>query len=217
MSEHNSNLKNTRKEYSLSELNENSIPQNPIKLFDLWLKIAFDKNVNEPNAMTISTCDLNGQPSSRIVLLRNVEDGNFIFFTNYESKKGKTVALNPKVALNFFWPELEKQVRIEGLITKYSGTKSDEYFNSRPYLSQIGAIASQQSEELESRATLENKIDELIIKYPEGQLIQRPEYWGGYEIKPNYIEFWQGRIGRLHDRISYSLENENWSTKRLNP
>jgi pyridoxamine 5'-phosphate oxidase len=210
------NIENIRKEYSLKKLDENETKDCPFDQFKIWFQEALDANVNEPNAMVLSTLGMNNYPSSRVVLLRGVSRSGLRFFTNYKSKKGKELDKNPKAALNFFWPELERQIRIVGDVVKTSEQISDEYFNSRPYNSRIGAWASPQSEVIPSRDWLENMEKEYKLKYNEDS-IKRPEYWGGYELLPIEFEFWQGRPSRLHDRIIYELSDNKWIKKRLAP
>jgi pyridoxamine 5'-phosphate oxidase len=210
------NIENIRKEYSLKKLDENETKDCPFEQFKIWFQEALDANVNEPNAMVLSTLGMNNYPSSRVVLLRGVSQSGLRFFTNYKSKKGKELDKNPKAALNFFWPELERQIRIVGDVVKTSEQISDEYFNSRPYNSRIGAWASPQSEVIPSRDWLENMEKEYKLKYNEDS-IKRPEYWGGYELLPIEFEFWQGRPSRLHDRIVYELSDNKWIKKRLAP
>jgi pyridoxamine 5'-phosphate oxidase len=206
-----------RKNYSQKKLTEKKAEQNPMKQFAKWWKQAVDSKIEEVNAMTLATASSDGMPSARIVLLKGVEENGFIFFTNYESYKGKQLAENPKACLVFFWKELERQVRITGLIEKISAASSDVYFYSRPVASQVGAIASPQSQVIESRDWLDTHYKELKKKLKD-KTILRPEHWGGYIVKPVIIEFWQGRPSRLHDRLQYSLEdNGEWKIERLAP
>lgn len=208
-------LSNYRKSYEKSELIESSIPDNPLDLFTKWFHEAEEiGGTEEVNAMTISTIGTDGFPKSRIVLLKQFTSDGFIFFTNYESEKGKSIAANPNVCLSFFWPYAERQVIIKGFAEKTSDEVSDEYFNSRPFGSQLGALASNQSEVISSRKILEGKIKNLEIEF-EGKEISRPKFWGGYIVKPVEIEFWQGRPNRLHDRIRYQIENSEWKIDRL--
>jgi pyridoxamine 5'-phosphate oxidase len=204
-----------RKDYVQHELTEANCPNLPHELLDQWLKDAHTDS-EDANAMTISTVDQNGQPSSRIVLLRELSQTGIIFFTNYNSKKGRDISKNNKVALNFFWPWMERQVRIEGVIEKVDESISDAYFDSRPRESQLGAIASSQSESLSDRKVLEDKLNALAHQFAD-QAIPRPTHWGGYLVRPKYFEFWQGRSSRLHDRIAYRNENDQWITGRLFP
>lgn len=208
-------LANIRNDYNLGSLDERDVQKNPITQTSLWLEEAIKFNIHEPTAIHLSTVSESGRPSSRIVLLKEITKEGFVFFTNYESKKGKELSKNPYVALVLFWKELERQVRIEGITEKISTQSSDDYFNSRPLGSRIGAIASPQSTIIKDRTLLEKKVNEL-----EGsplETIKRPEYWGGYLVKPTYIEFWQGRKSRLHDRLAFTLEQGQWTINRLAP
>jgi len=208
-------LSNYRKSYEKSELLENSISENPIGLFSKWFQEAEDIGGSEEiNAMTISTIGLDGFPKNRVVLLKQFTSEGFVFFTNYKSEKGKAIAENPNVCLSFFWHNSERQVIIKGIAEKTSEQISNDYFYSRPIGSQLGAIASHQSEVISGREVLENKIASLEKEF-EGQEIIRPEYWGGYIVKPSEIEFWQGRQNRLHDRIRYQLHEGIWKIERL--
>jgi pyridoxamine 5'-phosphate oxidase len=210
-------LSNYRKSYEKSELLENSIPNNPIQLFEQWFQEA-EKNEQqlEVNAMTVSTIGLDGFPKSRVVLLKSYDKSGFIFFTNYDSDKGKAIQKNPQVCLSFFWPSLERQVIIKGLAQKTTSEVSDSYFNSRPTGSKLGAITSNQSEIIASREVLESKLHDLEAFY-KNKTISRPDNWGGILVTPSEIEFWQGRPNRLHDRIRFRLiENDtNWKSQRL--
>ena len=207
-------IKDLRTDYQKSELNVNDLTEEPITLFQQWINQAITYS-NDANAFVLSTVNSNGVPSSRVLLLRDATKKGFSFFTNYSSRKSQEIELNPNVCMNFFWPEMERQVRINGSISRLSEQESDDYFNSRPYESRIGAWCSPQSQVIESREVLENKIQELKKKYPNE--VPRPENWGGYTIVPNEIEFWQGRASRLHDRFLYSKEGENWTINRLAP
>jgi pyridoxamine 5'-phosphate oxidase len=206
-----------RRDYKLQTLSEKDVAEHPIKQFDKWWEQAINSNIDEVNAMTLATVSKDGQPSARIVLLKGYDDNGFVFFTNYNSRKGHELQNNNKACLVFFWKELERQIRIEGSIQKTSATDSDAYFTSRPTLSKIGAWASPQSEAVPSRTYLEQRLSEMEKNF-NGKEIERPEHWGGYTVQPNYIEFWQGREGRLHDRICYNLNDDGkWSTGRLAP
>ena len=208
-------LSNYRKSYEKSELLESSISKNPIELFSKWFQEAEEIGGSEEiNAMTISTIGLDGFPKNRVVLLKQLTSEGFVFFTNYESEKGKAIAENPNVCLSFFWHNSERQVIIKGIAEKTSEKISDDYFKSRPEGSQLGAIASNQSEVIPGREYLEEKIQELQDNLA-GKDIQRPAYWGGYLVKPVEIEFWQGRANRLHDRIRYQYQNSVWKIERL--
>lgn len=208
-------LSNYRKSYEKSELIENAIPENPFELFSKWFQEAEAiGGTEEVNAMTIATIGTDGFPKSRIVLLKQLTSEGFIFFTNYESEKGKSIAENPNVCLSFFWPYAERQVIIKGKAEKTSDAISDEYFHSRPIGSQLGAVASHQSEVISDREVLEEKIKNLEAEFS-GKEITRPNYWGGYLVKPHEIEFWQGRPNRLHDRIRYQLQESAWKKDRL--
>jgi pyridoxamine 5'-phosphate oxidase len=205
-----------RHDFSKESLDEKDVHQNPITQFSKWFQEAVDAKANEPNAMTVSTVSADGKPSSRILLLRNFDDNGFVFYTNYTSRKGEEIAVNPNAALLFFWPELERQVRIEGVLSKQTSKESDLYFNSRPRASKLGAWTSAQSKVVANRKVLDEEYEKLSKKYTE-ENIPRPEYWGGYVLKPHMIEFWQGRLSRLHDRIQYTLREGEWKIERLAP
>lgn len=208
---------NMRKIYQLQSLLEKDLNENPIAQFENWWQQAVESKIEEPNAMALATCDASGKPSARIVLLKEIKDNGFVFFTNYQSRKGKEIEENPFVSLLFFWKELERQVRIEGKIKKIPAAESDEYFNSRPPESRIGAWSSPQSNVINSRDTLQKNVEKYTSQFGTKN-IPRPEFWGGYIVEPQRIEFWQGRPGRLHDRLQYSLtENNEWIIKRLAP
>lgn len=210
-------IASVREEYMKGELNEKDVHSNPIRQFEWWFSEAIDSSVAEPTAMVLSTADLLGQPSSRVVLLKDVRSNGFVFFTNYLSRKAEDMSENPRVALLFFWRELQRQVRIEGSVEKISEQDSTEYFLSRPKGSQIGAIASPQSQIIGSRDELESRFKELDTLYSAQDIVERPEYWGGYLVTPHRFEFWQGRESRLHDRIQYVWSGGQWIVQRLAP
>ena len=210
------NLHSIRTEYKFAELTESSIEKNPFKQFEHWLNDALNAKVNEPTAMSVVTFGVDGFPDSRIVLLKDFSLNGFTFFTNYNSNKGKSIAKNPAVGLHFFWPELERQIRISGFAEKTSNEISDNYFNSRPVLSQIAAIVSNQSSKIKSREILQNSFVSEKEKLGDDK-IKRPENWGGFLVKPVRFEFWQGRESRLHDRILFERAEENWVISRLAP
>ncbi len=205
-----------RREYSLKSLNESEVSSDPIAQFEFWLNEAIDSQLPEPNAMTLATSTFEGKPSARVVLLKQFNAEGFSFFTNYDSRKGKNLLQNPYAAINFYWPELERQVRIEGKVAKASDSESDKYFRTRPEKSKIGAWASPQSSVIPSRRYLENLMSDFDEEF-HNKSIARPKNWGGYILKPTLFEFWQGRPNRLHDRIQYSLINEKWVIERLAP
>lgn len=211
-------LSNYRKSYEKSQLIETDIPEDPINLFHKWFYEVEDfGGVDEVNAMTVSTIGLDGFPKSRVVLLKKYNEEGFIFYTNYDSEKGKAITANPNVCLSFFWHSMERQVIIKGIAEKASTIISDNYFASRPDGSKLGAIVSNQSEVIESRSILENKLKELECQF-EGKQIDRPTNWGGFLIRPIQVEFWQGRPNRLHDRIRYTLQDDYfWKIERLAP
>lgn len=211
-------LSNYRKSYDKSELLETSIPEDPINLFNRWFHEVEDfGGVDEVNAMTVATIGLDGFPKSRVVLLKKFNEEGFVFYTNYNSQKGRAIAANPNVCLSFFWHSMERQVIIKGRAQKTSEIVSDGYFDSRPDGSKLGAIVSNQSEVIPSRSFLENNLKELERKF-EGKEIPRPDFWGGFLVVPHEVEFWQGRPNRLHDRIRYQLTDEyDWKIERLSP
>jgi pyridoxamine 5'-phosphate oxidase len=210
-------LSSYRKSYEKSALVEASIPDDPINLFNRWFHEAEDLGEGgEVNAMTVSTIGLDGFPKNRVVLLKKFSEEGFIFYTNYLSEKGRAIAANPHVCLSFFWPAMERQVIIKGLAEKTPESVSDNYFSSRPHGSQLGALVSNQSEVVESRDALDDKLYELEAFYAQKE-IERPGHWGGYLVKPEDVEFWQGRANRLHDRIRYRRDGIDWLVSRLAP
>jgi pyridoxamine 5'-phosphate oxidase len=209
-------IQNLRQDYKSAELSEQDVVKNPIAQFEKWFADAIDAQIYEPNVMTLATADKSGRPNARIVLLKGFDEQGFSFYTNYLSQKGKEIKKNPFACLVFFWAELERQVRIEGKIEKLDKETSEQYFHSRPAGSQIGAIASPQSQVIDGRESLEAKVQELTQQY-DGKQIPKPAHWGGYIVKPTSIEFWQGRPSRLHDRIKFTLVNGSWKIERLAP
>ena len=211
-------LSNYRRSYEKSELLEASIAEDPINLFNRWFHEVEDfGGSGEVNAMTVSTIGVDGFPKSRVVLLKKFSEEGFIFYTNYNSEKGKAIAANPHVCLSFFWHEMERQVIIKGIAQKTSENISDNYFDSRPDGSKLGAVVSNQSEVIPSRSFLEENLKELENAF-EGKLISRPQHWGGYLVTPLEVEFWQGRANRLHDRIRYRSQSDfSWTIERLAP
>lgn len=209
-------LSEIRKDYTIKSLDINDVSFDPFHQFRVWLDEAIDSEVPEVNAMCLSTLGINGFPNGRIVLLKEMDHG-FVFFTNYESEKGQEIAANPKASLTFFWPELERQVRIMGNLEKVSSEESDKYFLSRPMGSQIGAWTSPQSKEIANREEIEGRLKEIENRFSK-EPISRPPHWGGYRLLPFRIEFWQGRPSRLHDRICYKKqETGEWLISRLAP
>lgn len=217
MSHVNQHISQLREDFMKGELSETNLNKTPDLQFEQWMQDAIDAKVNEVVACNLATVDKNNKPSARIIYLREFGDNEFYFYTNYDSRKAAEIANNPNVCLTFFWPELERQVRIEGVISKKAeAEKSDAYFNARPQDSKIGAWSSPQSKVLKNREELNSLIENNTTKYKDLE-IPRPDFWGGYIIKANYYEFWQGRKNRLHDRIAFILENNNWKIERLAP
>lgn len=204
-------LSNFRKDYTAFQLDEDSILPNPFLQFKRWFQDCLNKNVMEPNAFVLSTSHDN-KPSSRVLLLKRFDENAMVFYSNYNSRKGKELMSNPNASMLFFWHEMQRQVRIEGIVRKGDETEANEYFNSRPLESRVGALASNQSEIIANRKVLEDKVASIDVNH-----ITKPDNWGGYELIPHYFEFWQGRASRLHDRISYSKKNEKWEIHRLAP
>ncbi len=211
-----SDISQIRREYAGKFLSEKQVGADPLILFKQWFDEANHAEVIDANAMTLSTIDTEGRPQGRIVLLKGVENGRFIFYTNYNSNKGQDLEVNPVAALTFYYKELNRQIRVTGKVDKCSSEVSDNYFASRPLKSRIGAWVSDQSQAIPSRIYLMRKFAEFGLKNL-GQTIKRPAHWGGYQLTPDYIEFWQGRPNRLHDRIEFKLEEGQWQSKRLAP
>jgi pyridoxamine 5'-phosphate oxidase len=205
-----------RRDYSRASLSESDVNPNPIVQFSKWFDEAISAQVPEANAMTVATATADGRPSSRILLIKDIDQRGFTFFTNYESRKGRELDSNPFAAMLFYWIELERQVRIEGRVERLTDAENDAYFNSRPVKSRLGAIASAQSRPVASREVLEARVQEVEKQY--GDHPVRPPHWGGYRLVPDYLEFWQGRPSRLHDRIAYVRQTEgSWQVQRLQP
>jgi pyridoxamine 5'-phosphate oxidase len=206
-----------RGEYSKSSLDISAVNKDPVLQFEQWIREAISSQALEPNAMSLATISENGTPSSRIVLLKGIANGKFLFYTNFQSQKGKALGRNPACALNFFWPELERQVRIEGVAVEADTDAAEKYFQSRPRASQIGAWASPQSAPVASREILEARAREIETRFKDKPVLPKPKQWGGYEVIPVVIEFWQGRPGRLHDRIVFTRVDGEWKINRLAP
>ncbi len=210
-------LPKLRSEYSKASLDVSSILADPIKQFEKWFQEALEAKVLEPNAMNLATINGNNRPSSRIVLLKGIEQEKFLFYSNYQSAKGKELDQNPACALTFFWPELERQVRIEGIADRVDDKRSEQYFQSRPRGSQVGAWTSPQSSIIESRAILEERAKQIEKRFEGLSVLPKPNQWGGYQVDAQIIEFWQGRPNRLHDRIQFFKIDNTWKMHRLAP
>lgn len=213
----NRDIQNLREDYKFGHLLEGDLPRDPIQLFHHWFREAQDSNILEPNAMTLATVDANGRPSARIVLLKEIHQEGFVFYTNYSSRKGIDISGNAHVSLVFLWKEIERQVRIEGKAIKLSEEASTEYYHSRPKGSQIGAWVSPQSQSISDRSVLEDEYEKLSDQYAGVDQLPKPPNWGGYVIIPDMIEYWQGRTSRLHDRIRYKGTKDGWTIDRLAP
>jgi pyridoxamine 5'-phosphate oxidase len=210
-------LAELRKEYSKSSLDFSTIHKNPLTQFSLWFDEAISAKVMEPNAMNLATISKDGRPSGRVVLLKGIEDEKFIFYTNYQSSKGKDLDTNPACSLTFFWPELERQIRISGIAERTDSESSEKYFQSRPRASQVGAWASPQDSIIGSREILEARVAEIEKRFEGKDKLPKPHQWGGYAVKPFEMEFWQGRPSRLHDRILFTKLDDEWKINRLAP
>lgn len=208
-------LNSLRREFGQGKFDIATTNSNPIKQFEIWFNDAIQANFLDANAMSISTSDTNGYPSSRMVLLKKYDEAGFVFFTNYDSQKGKELEINPYASLLFYWDKLERQIRISGKVEKISVKESTEYFETRAYMSKVGAWASNQSSALPNRFSLIKKVSKLMAKYPKD--VPLPPFWGGYIVIPERFEFWQGRKSRLHDRILYIKKHDNWEISRLFP
>ena len=211
------NIESMRKQYTYNSISIKEIDSNPLVEFEKWFDFATEKGIEEPNSMVLSTVSRLGRPSSRVVLLKGLIESQFIFYTNYKSKKAKDILYNSFVALNFFWSSLERQIRIEGNASKVSEEMSDSYFKNRPLESRISACVSKQSSTINNKDSLEKSILDFNRENKNLKKIPRPNYWGGYKVKPYVIEFWQGRKNRLHDRVKYSLHGKNWKYELLAP
>ena len=211
------NLADIRKEYSKESLDIKTVNPDPVLQFEHWFDEALKADIPEPTAMHLATVNEHGRPSSRVVLLKGIERKKFVFYTNYQSKKGKELELNPACALTFFWPDLERQIRIEGVVERVDPETSTRYFQSRPRESQVGAWSSPQSVMIQDRNILEERVAQMTKKFEGYATLPRPNQWGGYRVDPMLIEFWQGRPSRLHDRIQYTKIEDSWKIHRLAP
>lgn len=212
------NLANLREDYTKGGISRSSIKSDPFAQFEEWLEVAHEQNIPDANAMTVATAGKDGVVTSRTLLLKGIVAGNLQFFTNYRSKKAQDLAENPNASITILWKELERQICVRGKVEKTSRQTSEDYFKIRPYSSQIGAWVSEyQSEPIVNRATIADRQNELEMKFPKGTEVPCPEFWGGYNLNPNYIEFWQGRQGRLHDRLCFFRSGGDWELKRLSP
>ncbi|MDQ7040079.1 MAG: pyridoxamine 5'-phosphate oxidase [Rhodothermus sp.] len=212
----NQEIARLRREYAGQPLDEAQAPEEPIALFRRWFEEAVRAELTDPNAMILATADAAGRPSARVMLLKDFDEEGFVFYTNYGSRKGRELTENPRAALVFWWAELMRQVRIEGAVEKVAAEESDAYFQTRPRESQLGAWASPQSQVIPNREVLERRVAELARRY-DGREVPRPSYWGGYRVVPEVVEFWQGRPGRLHDRLRYRRTDRGWVRERLAP
>ncbi len=214
-----SSLAALRQEYALGALNETDVDPDPLRQFQRWLDEAIKAELPEPNALTLATADRTGRPFARVVLLKDCDADGFVFYTNYRSDKGQQLAENPHAALVFLWLELERQVRVEGTVSKVASAESEAYFRTRPRENRLGALASRQSQIVADRQTLEARYQQLAVQYPDDDdNIPMPNQWGGYRVKPELLEFWQGRQGRMHDRLRYRWQKDSgWWLERLEP
>jgi pyridoxamine 5'-phosphate oxidase len=211
------NISDLRKDYARASLEVGNILPDPIQQFNKWFSEAMEAEVLEANAMSLATCNMESRPSCRIVLLKGVEDNCFVFYTNFQSQKGKELEINPVCALTFFWPELERQVRIEGIVSRISEERSTSYFQSRPRGSQVSAWSSPQSSAIDSRKILEERVAQMEARFKSNTALPKPKQWGGYQVAPTMVEFWQGRPNRLHDRLAFFRLDNQWEIRRLAP
>lgn len=212
------NLADLREDYTKGGISRSSILNDPFAQFEEWLQVAHKQAIPDPNAMTVATAGKDGVITSRTLLLKGIVDGNLQFFTNYRSQKAQDLGENPNASITIHWKELERQICVRGTVEKTSRKTSEDYFNVRPYDSQIGAwVSERQSESIVDRSTIANRQAELEAKFPRGIKVPCPDFWGGYQLTPTYIEFWQGRQGRLHDRLCFVRSGETWNLERLSP